>query len=122
MSWKDWPSWLKGGTILMALGLIMIIFELSIFSGSINYGAKQRIDPSKVVYSNAYMQFSQFLFAPAYIIISPLLIILSSVAPETEKIFWLIIALSRLVYMFVLGAALGLIYGKLLKNKEVKSY
>lgn len=95
MGWSDSPYWIKGGTILLVLDLILIIF----FMASIGLDFSSNGTRDAYGWSIGITQPTLFHFYSLY--------------DSHPFIQVLLISLQGLIAYFILGAALGWIYGKI---------
>ena len=117
MSWKDWPSWLKGGVIALCISLFFcVLFFTILYMDNKNGGNEYSGIPAFII---AFPFSSQFMFLDIYI--------WSFLIPSTLKnsltikiIYFIFISLLILIIDFFIGAVIGSKVGKG-KNKELEN-
>lgn len=103
MSWKNWPSWLKGGVIAIEIDLIiLVILFIGLFISS---GEEFMYDVFFPLLGITQLFISSFLYFTGGI-------------GEALDIFIKISILSGLVTWFLIGALIGLVVGKIKENKK----
>ena len=98
MSWKNWPYWLKGGIILDVVYLLVV---------------------SMYVITFLIENISQSIFILLYFISFPAFLILRLIEYDSHNVITYTIIISFLIY-FILGALIGLIYGKIKNSRKRK--
>lgn len=112
MFWKNWPYWLKGGIIMNAImAILIVLFYCLERLGFIS------IDISFLVTFLSFIP-GAFLISPflggwsCFNMDGPCSIIVSN------NIRTILIIVSNIIAYFIIGAVVGLIYGKI-KNKNI---
>ena len=100
MGWKDWPYWLKGGTIAGLLDLIFIIIVLIV------YGAFGGAERGALLYTVGLVQVPSFL-AVWY----------ASYTGSQRSLQFIISVILGILGYFIEGALIGWIVGKIKGNK-----
>jgi len=111
MGWKDKAYWIRGGIIFGLLDLILII--LTIITAD-----KCNIDMIRLQeFGNDCTSWNLVLFIASYL---PILFIKTSSQSLSQALY--IFAIPSLIIYFVVGAIVGLIYGKIKSRRNKEQY
>ena len=112
MGWKNWPYWVRGGLIG---GLIAVVLDLIILSSGILF-----LNDLNANNLSGYQRFVlYFIIIPMGLISFPLLMILVPLFGYGEAITagYFFLPFVSIVSFFIIGAIIGLVYGKIKKRK-----
>jgi len=105
MGWKEWPSWLKGGVIGIAVGALFSIY--SFFNGCyVNYGGAY----TGIGCFGFGSVVSMFIAGLGFFLMKPW----ASIPPFSIFRF-----LGIIINLFIVGILLGWIVGKIKQKKEI---
>ncbi len=110
MGWKDWPYWVKGGIIAIIVHIILLpLLLLSIWTSYSTPPTDAGAIGAAILFGASIGPFiSPFIFG-----ILPMPIPFSSVVG-----YYLIGFIFPIIIYFILGAIIGLVYGKIKSRKD----
>ena len=106
MGWKNWSYWIRGGVILSMLYVLFGIFLLILF-----YITDYVVITFLIIYPLAFLS-SNF-------VINTLFTFLENISGGSGGFAYIVIFIINLILIFLIGALIGLIVGKV-KNRKNK--